>query len=269
MGVIQSNRASKQASARNRAALQQYAYSEEFRKAEWFQQLSVYGARRVDFELKLTENDLAAQRGFTQAQRALNDKIAEAWRRNESKLIEWLQNSGKIPATGITGASIKRMETLDIGALERSAGREVAALTRTKESFEENVEAIRNKQKGGRNKLYSQVAFQPRPGQPTPRPVLESTDPTWGYVSAALGGLSSFLQFGGTFGGGGGSSYGGGVSNPVPGLPQLPSDITGLNPGNYFNPGTNYGGYITGFVPGLPQLPSDIISSSTSITAYR
>lgn len=236
VGMVSAKRASNQAKARNAYATQQYEQNEEFRKAEWFQQLSVYGARRVKYEVDLTEDDIAAQRGYTQAQVGLNDKLAEAWRRNENRTVKWLQSSGKLTAMGRTGKSIRRMKTLDIGALERSAGREVAALTRNRESFKENVEAIRNKQRSHRNRLYPNVALVPLPGMPTPPPMLESTDPTLGYLSAALSGIATYGSLGGTFGGGGGGTN---IQNSANAAWNAGGGST------TFNPGTYYGGSIT------------------------
>ena len=200
MGIISANKQSKQAKLANQRDQQAYENAEAQRKARWFQQLSVYGARKNQYKLELNENDIAAQRGYTQAQQGLNDQFTAAIWRNSDKLIEYLQSSGKLSAAGRTGRSINRINTLDIGKLERSAGREVAALTRTKEAFKENVEAISRQQHSQRNALYAPVSFIPVPDLPTPPPIERSTDKTFGYLSAALTGINTYASLGG-FGG--------------------------------------------------------------------
>ena len=74
-GAMGNSRAAK---ARNRAAKQNYEHMLKVRKHEWYQQLSIWGAQRNKYYLDLNENDLAAQRGFSQAQVALNDEFSAA-----------------------------------------------------------------------------------------------------------------------------------------------------------------------------------------------
>ena len=52
--------ASKQAKARNAAARRNWERQQEIRKRQWFQQLSVYGAKVNKYTTQLNENDLAA-----------------------------------------------------------------------------------------------------------------------------------------------------------------------------------------------------------------
>ena len=197
MGILGSNAASKEAKRANERDQEAYRNQLKQRKAQWFQQLSVYGARKNVYKLDLNENDLAAQRGYTQAQQGVNDAFRKALFRNEDNMIKYLESSGKLAAAGRTGRSVNRINTLDIGKLERAAGREVAMLTRTKEAFKENVETIRRKQMSERSRLYAPVAFQPVPDLAPVAPVKRSTDPTLGYLSAALTGFNTYADLGG------------------------------------------------------------------------
>ena len=181
-----------QAKARNRARIQNYEYQLEARKRDWHQQLSVWGAKRNKYHQDLDENDMAAQRGYTQAQQGLNDVFAKAAQSNEKALIQFLQKSGKGAAAGRTGRSAYRREILDIAALERHAGRNMAIITRSEQAFRHNVENIRNQQKSQRNKLYQNVAFAPVPDMAPPPPQMENQSPMMGILGAAIGGITSY-----------------------------------------------------------------------------
>lgn len=192
--------AANQAKARNRARMQNYKHQLNVREHEWYQQLSIWGAQRNKYFQDLTENDLAAQRGYSQAQVGMNEQFSAAAQRNEGALIKYLQESGKLAAAGRTGRSIKRIGTLDLGALERDAGRTYWKLTQSREAYKANVESIRNQQLSNRNQLSANVAFSPVPDLAPPPPQMENQSPAMGLMSAAFGGLTSYMEAGGKFG---------------------------------------------------------------------
>ena len=189
-----------QAKARNQAAIRNYEYQLKQREANWYQQLSIWGARRNKYHNEINENDLAAQRGYSQAQVGLNNVFAQAAQRNEGALIKYLQGHGKHTAAGRTGKSIDRINTLDLGMLEREAGKNYYAITQSKEAYKANVDNIRNQQISHRNKLYSNVAFEPVPDLAPPPPVLENQSPGMGLAMAALSGITAYGSAGGSFG---------------------------------------------------------------------
>ena len=207
-----------QARARNRAAIQSYEHALRVRKHEWYQQLSVWGAKRNQYFQDINENDLAAQRGYAQAQVGLNRVWEGAMQSNEQALIKYLQNHGKYTAAGRTGRSIDRLGTLEIGQLERHAGKQLFAMTRAKHSFTENVENIRNQQLSHRNKLQARVTFAPMPDLAPPPPQMENESAMPGMLMAAASGLMSYGMAGGKFGKGakvpgGGGAQGSGFSS--------------------------------------------------------
>lgn len=190
------------AKARNAARVRNYEYQLQVRKQNWYQSLSVWGAKRNKYFNDITENDLAAQRGYSEAQVGLNTMFEQAAQDNESKLIEYLQKHGRLVAGGRTGRSISRISTMELGALQRSAGRNYHKLTKGREAYKANVEEIRRQQISHRNRLHSNVAFAPVPDLPPAPPVMENQSPGMGLVQAALGGLTSYMGAGGKFGGG-------------------------------------------------------------------
>jgi len=207
-GAIGAFGASKAAKARNTARQRQWKAQMESRKREWYQSLSIWGAKRNKYFKDLNENDLAAQRGYDQAQQGLNAQYAASIQANEGALIKFMQKHGRLTASGRTGRSINRINTLDIGALERFAGRQSYAVSQSLESFNQNVQDISRQQKSARSKLFSEVAFEPVPDVAPPQPVMESTSPMMGLISSAIGGAVA----------------GYGASLKVKGLNKLPSE---------------------------------------------
>jgi hypothetical protein len=98
-------------------------------------------------------------------------------------------------ASGQTGRSVQRGETLDMAAFGRYTGRQAYGLTMAREKFKENVESIRRRQVSSRRGLYSQVAFNPVPSMAPNPPQLRSTGMTMmnafvGAAGALAGGMT-------------------------------------------------------------------------------
>ena len=198
-GSMGSRRAAKR---RNKARKENWEHQLRVRKQGWYQNLSIWGAQRNKYFIDINENDLAAQRGYAQAQTQINNAFAEAAQANEGALIKYLQGSGKLAAAGKTGRSIKRIAALDLGAMERTAGRRYYQLTKSRESFKEITENIRRQQMSQRNQLHANVAFAPVPDLPPPAPKLEAESLGMGdYLKAGFSGLSGYAGAGGKMGG--------------------------------------------------------------------
>ena len=177
--------------AQNKASRQNWENQMETRKRNWYQTLSIWGAKKNKYYQDLNENDLAAQRGYSQAQVGLNKAFAKAIQDNETSLIKYLQSSGKLSASGRTGRSIDRINILDIGALERQAGRRQYALTQSKEAYNANIENIQRQQKSERNQLFTNVAFAPVPDLAPPPPPQQSVSSTL-FMGLAGAGLDAY-----------------------------------------------------------------------------
>jgi len=259
---------SAQAKSRNAAAKQNYEHMLAVREHEWYQQLSVWGAQRNKYYTDLTESDLAAQRGYAEAQVGLNDQFAAAAQRNESKLIEYLQGSGKLAAAGRTGRSIKRIGTLDLGALERSAGREFYKLTRSKQAYKANVENIRSQKISDQNEIWGRAAFAPIPDLAPPPPIYEKEGMgMMDILNVAAQTAMGFAAGGGKFGNPLKGMKGKGASSFKDSLKMTQGQSTGLFGGSFENfggsflsPGSNMfsgsgmGGYGTSFMSqGMPS----------------
>ena len=188
-GALGAQSAAAQARARNKARKQNYEHMLRVRKQKWYQGLSVWGAQRNKYYQDIDENDLAAQRGYSQAQVQVNKAYESAMQSSEASLIKYLQGSGKLAAAGRTGRSIQRQATLDLGAMHRESGRRFYALTQTKEAFKSNVDNIRLQQLNARNKIFANAMFAPVPDLAPPSPQFEDDSPNRGMLLAGLQGV--------------------------------------------------------------------------------
>ena len=192
--------------AENRRRIREYERALEIRKRNWYQQLSVYSAKVNKYNIDLNENDLAAQRGYAKAQSNLRALEGRVVAQNETKFRELVSKKlGKRRASGQTGRSVKRGETLDMAAYGRYTGRQAYGVSMAREKFKENVENIRRRQVSARRGLFSQVAFNPVPSMAPNPPELRGT----GMVMAnAMMGAFGALAKGGMFDKGPGAPVG-------------------------------------------------------------
>ena len=183
--------------AENRRRIREYERALEIRKRNWFQQLSVYSAKVNKYNIDLNENDLAAQRGYAKAQsnlRTLGGRVAAENEASFRKLVS--TKLGRRRASGQTGRSVARGETLDMASYGRYTGRQAYALSMARERFKENVENIRSRQVSSRRQLFSSVAFNPVPSMAPNPPELRGTGMV--MANALLGAAGSIASgFGG------------------------------------------------------------------------
>lgn len=187
----------KQIRAENRRRQREYERQLEIRKRNWFQQLSVYSAKVNKYNIDLNENDLAAHRGYEKAQANLRALGGRVTAQNETKFRELVSKKlGARRASGQTGRSVKRGETLDMGAFGRYTGRQAYGISMAREKFQDNVENIRRKQVSARRGLFSQVAFNPVPSIAPNPPEMRGTGMTMlnafvGAAGAIAGGMQA------------------------------------------------------------------------------
>ena len=209
--------------AENRRRIREYERALEIRKRNWYQQLSVYSAKVNKYNIDLNENDLAAQRGYAKAQSNLRSLEGRVVAQNETKFRELVSKKlGKRRASGQTGRSVRRGETLDMASYGRYTGRQAFGVSMAREKFKENVENIRRRQVSARRGLFSQVAFNPVPSLAPNPPELRGTGMV--MANALLGAATSIA---GGFGGKDmGAPEGGGIYDFKPGDVNMSSFTT-------------------------------------------
>lgn len=253
--------------AENARRIREYERALEMRKRNWFQQLSVYGAKVNKYNIDLNENDLAAQRGYAKAQSNLRSLGGKVTAQNEEKFRQLVSKKlGARRASGQTGRSVQRGETLDMAAFGRYTGRQAFGLSMAREKFKENVENIRRRQVSARRGLFSQVAFNPVPSMAPNPPQLRGTGMTMmnafvGAAGAIAGGMQpdpgaptgNSMSFGDVYNADVGSLTGGSFS-----------DFGGAMEGNVFGGS----GSFTPFDMNVNSLPDFPIGSYMDFPTY-
>lgn len=186
----------RQAAARNRARKQNYEHMLAVRKKKWYQQLSVYGAKKNQYYQGLDENTLTANRGYAAAQVGFNRAIGKTMQANEGALKKFLAGGKNFEKTG---KSIARINALNYGAMMSESSKRYYQLTLGKEDFKNTVDNIYRKQKQHRDQLHANVAFQPLLDLAPPAPQLESESlGGMDFLQAGMSGLSGYLGAGGS-----------------------------------------------------------------------
>ena len=182
--------------ARNKAKREQYDFLLQQRKRDWQNQLSIWGAKRNKYVIDVTENDLAAHRGYAQAQAGLNAVYDQAAQNNEAALIKFLNKHGTLAAKGRTGRGVGRINVMELAEMERAQGREFHRITKSREAYLANIEQIEGKARSRRRGLRSELGFAPVPQLAPPPPQMESENVTGKIAAAALEGIFAGLSSG-------------------------------------------------------------------------
>ena len=225
--------------ARNKAKREQYDFLLQQRKRDWQNQLSIWGAKRNKYVIDVTENDLAAHRGYAQAQAGLNAVYDQAAQNNEAALIKFLNKHGTLAAKGRTGRGVGRINVMELAEMERPQGREFHRITKSREAYLANIEQIEGKARSRRRGLRSELGFAPVPQLAPPPPQMESENVTGKIAAAALEGIFAGLSSGVTAPG---TPTGGGEGGEGTDVKSLCGNITPLE-----GPNTPYSSTQTDF----------------------
>ena len=166
------------ASARtaNANARRRYAYENEQRERKWMQSMSIYGAQKNQYEIDQFNASLAQAAAFTEEQFQQNKARANAQVKSEELYQEMIENSeyGKIMASGGTGKSVRRRQTMELAKF----GRQTAELSRQILLNDRDLAAARAEKvsalQGFKDKAFAKVAFKPVPDVAPPVPVMQN-----------------------------------------------------------------------------------------------
>ena len=177
--------AANEVNTQNRARNQEYSAAVTRRAADWMRQLSIAGAERVQYDIASDNVAIAQNLGEQQLQDERNELIAELKQSGEKDIIDFLENSGGLAASGRTGRSIDRRGALEVGALGRKRSRSDYVSTESQYTIKQGYESLMQKAKENRASLFANVMWQRTPDFEPPRPVHRS-----GLMSAISGGIS-------------------------------------------------------------------------------
>ena len=160
--------------AKNKAAIKRYHGRVATQKRKWYQDLSIWHNKsRVTAPLKQNAADMAAQRGYAQAQQGLNTLMYEAAQKNSGILTKYLQETKGAAGAKSQGASSNRMQRMNYGALMKAQFENTYMTARKgNEAYQRNVEDIHRKVIGDTNKINAIIMFKPD----TPPPITFDPD---------------------------------------------------------------------------------------------
>ena len=165
-----------QARAQNESARRQYQYQIDQREREWMQQLAVYNAKKVQYDINLNNAQLGAQEAYAQNEQKRQQALGDAEMKYQEMYANLLSNSkaSQAFASGQTGRSIARAQVLDRGEYGRKVA-EIGRQLRTNQMAlaQENAKAT-GQLKGYMDQQFAQVAFNPVPDVEPPVPVMQS-----------------------------------------------------------------------------------------------
>lgn len=193
-GIGQSQAIKAQNTAKRRAWERQM----EIRHRKWLQDRTVYQAKTVKRAIDINENDLAANRAYEAARVKLNQTRSKALAGNQTGFVKMVKdNLGKVAASGVTGRSAARYETMVAAAYGREVGKRAFALTRGQEAYRESIAKVRNRALAGRNKLTEPLVPVPTLAPNYP-PMQNSSMPIFqGILGAAAGAFDAAGESGG------------------------------------------------------------------------
>ena len=165
-----------EARAQNEAAQRQYNYALRKRERNWNQSLSIYGAKKVQYDINTSAADMGIAQAYADEQEAKRQARGDAQLKYEELFREVAKNSeySKILASGGTGRSASR-----IGRMEgAAAGRKVAEMTRdlmvNDRKLDRATAETVGKMQGYKQQQFAEVAFQPIADVAPPKPVMRN-----------------------------------------------------------------------------------------------
>ena len=165
-----------QARTANANARRQYQYQIDQREREWMQQLAVYNAKKVQYDINQNNAQLGAQVAYAQNEQKRQQALGDAEMKYQEMYANLLSNSkaAQAFASGQTGRSIARAQVLERGEYGRKVA-EIGRQLRTNQMAlaQENAKAT-GQLKGYMDQQFAQVAFNPVPDVEPPQPVMQS-----------------------------------------------------------------------------------------------
>ena len=165
-----------QARAANENARRRYKYENERRERKWMQTISIYNAQKNKYEIDVDNAGLAQAYASTNMQLEQNKARDAAQIKYQEMYMDMVENSdyGKIMASGATGQSVRRMETMELAKYGRDTS-EIARQVLLNDTELAKAKAMEvSKFKSYKDQAFAKVAFQPIPDVEPPQPVMQN-----------------------------------------------------------------------------------------------
>ena len=165
-----------QAKAANEQARRQYKYQLERREREWMQTLSVGGVERIQYDQGINASNLQLANVYADIQDKQGELIGDAMQADESKWKEFLQNNtgAKMAASGQTGASARRIATLDLAQYLTDSSRRARDVTEASKELQNQGAKAAGAAAAQQKQMFAKQAFIKQPEIAPPQPVMQN-----------------------------------------------------------------------------------------------
>ena len=174
------------------AAVDKYKRELGIRRVKWDGECGLYKTRVAEYETAMQENGLTASRAYADEQSRLNDLFNEASVKAQESFAQ-LSEKQKYFGSGKTA---DRLEARNLAKFGRDQALTASNLIRARESYQSNVENIRERLRSTNRNAYSKVQFKPQPGFAPAKPNTDMTAANMqflgGIASAASSGIGAY-----------------------------------------------------------------------------
>ena len=162
-----------QARAANKAAKENYEYKLKVRERKWQNELGLIRTQRVQHDMTMDAVHVGLGNQYAEIQEKYRDLIGKARQDQEARFKEFAQEStgDRLAASGQTGRSVQRTQTLDLGNYLAQGSRDAVNLTLARrELSKEGAKAAAGAQQA-RMESFAQNNIVRSPDLPPPPPV--------------------------------------------------------------------------------------------------
>lgn len=162
-----------EARAQNEAARKKYEYQLQKREHDWMQKLSLTKAEHVEYEQTINNSNLGLANVYADIQAKHKDMIGQVLQEDEDNWKAFLKEStgATLAASGMTGKSADRIQTLDLAQYLAGRNRAVSDLTSDAQELSKQGRIAAGQAAAAQKEAFTKVAFFKSPDFPPPTPV--------------------------------------------------------------------------------------------------
>ena len=165
-----------EARAANKAAKQNYQHQLKVRERKWMNTLAQTNVERIQHEQTVDAAHVGLGNAYAEIQEKYGDLIAEATQEQEDRFKQFAteSTSDTLAASGRTGASIRRMRTIDVGQLMAQGSRDAYKLTQSARALSKEGAKAAAQAKQAQMQSFAQNNIIKNPDIAPPPPVLRN-----------------------------------------------------------------------------------------------
>ena len=188
-----------QARAANKAAMQNYEHQLKVRERKWMNTISQTHVERIQYDQTIDAAHVGLGNAYAEIQEKYKDLIAEATQTQEERFQKFASEStsDQLAASGRTGASIKRMRTVELGQFLAQGSRDAYKLTLAKRELTKTGAKAAAQARQQQMEAFAQNNIVKSPDIAPPKPVLRNVGQAAFMdalsIGASLGGIATGL----------------------------------------------------------------------------